>query len=78
MQPYIGTNYPEPSSKNVSGDSTTQYRGAMYYRAGATDTRIYAMFLGVTACPRISGLPDAYSGQNNPDGRNCYYYLQQP
>lgn len=81
MEPYIGSSVPEPSGKALysSLNSTDEFRGAMYYRATATDIRIYAHFQATTSCPSISGLPAAYSGDNNrTNGRSCYYRLAGP
>jgi len=78
MEPYIGSSYPEPSSKNISDNLVSQYRGAMFYRATTTDMQIYATFLGVTTCPSIGGLPDSFSGISQPGGRSCYYRLAGP
>ncbi|AHB42405.1 Type II secretion system protein G [Candidatus Saccharibacteria bacterium RAAC3_TM7_1] len=79
MQPYVGSTYPEPSTKAVI-DTTNgnEFRGAMYYQYSATDKRIYAHFPGSTTCPTISGLGDAYGGTNYSNGRVCYYRLTGP
>lgn len=81
MAPYIGGSLPEPSNKPLysSLNSTDEFRGAMYYRASATDIRIYAHYQGVSTCPQITGLGDAFSGDNNrTNGRSCYYRLAGP
>lgn len=78
LQPYISSR-PEPSSKNI-GDDTSQYRGAMFYRATATDMRIYVEYIGSSAtCPDISGLGSATLGSAvHQNGRTCYYRLAGP
>lgn len=78
LQPYIGNVYPEPSSKNISGSDTNQYRGGIFYRATATDMQIYAHLLGATACPEIGGLGASISGNSYPNGRMCIYRLAGP
>jgi len=78
MQPYIGGTYPEPSSKNISGSDSNQFRGGIFYRATATDMQIYAELLNVTTCPDISGLGASISGNNYPNGRMCIYRLAGP
>jgi len=79
VQPYIGNTYPEPSTKPVIDTSSgNEYRGAMFYRASATDIRIYAQFPGVTTCPMITGLGDSIGGATYSNGRSCYYRLAGP
>jgi len=81
VRPYIGEPYPEPSNKPLyhSTTPTDEFRGAMYYRVADNDIRIYTHFQGVSTCPSIGGLGDAFSGDNNrTNGRSCYYYLQKP
>ena len=79
MQPYIGNNYPSPSNKPlIDTTNGNEFRGAMYYQATATDKRIYVHFPGVSTCPSIGGLGDAYSGANYSNGRSCYYRLIGP
>lgn len=78
MQPYIGASLPEPSSVNISGDTVSQYRGALFYRATTTDMQIYTHLLGVTTCPDIGGLGTSISGTNYPNGRRCVYRLAGP
>lgn len=77
LQSYTGNSFPEPSNKNINTD-TSQYRGAMFYRASSTDIRIYVELLGTTTCPSISGLGSAFSGVTYPGGRSCYYRLAGP
>lgn len=77
MRPYISS-FPEPSARNITDDSVTQYRGAMFYRASATDMQIRVMLVGVTSCPDISELGSSYAAGGYANGRMCYYRLAGP
>lgn len=73
LQPYIGSIYPEPSSKNIN--DVDPYKGAMYYINGSGEPFIYIQLLNTTSCPSVSGLGDAYGAANRTSGRSCYYRL---